>query len=283
MQRGGGSFPFLGKAGADFQLMSWRLRQEFDSATAQNILRRHELHNLNAVFRAGRGAQLRHVGRTVWSTELRDDTGCPFTAFIKTSWGRRRWWPRLTDIIAGQVFQSLAVREWHGLEQLSQIGLRVPQRMALFDEGLLWRRSALICCAVPAAASISDMVCSGAWGQLPRADRHAIFEAVVRMLDRIHAAGLAWRGVCCATSIRNVFRRADGSFGSRLRRRSPRPFAFGPERDLRKLELRSATTGPTRRRSRLSERSPATMRLTTSSFPRARSGPPLSAPGTRVT
>ena len=49
--------------------------------------------------------------------------------------------------------------------------------------------------AVPAAASISDMVCSGAWGQLPRADRHAIFEAVVRMLDRIHAAGLAWRGI----------------------------------------------------------------------------------------
>ena len=87
--------------------MSWRLRQEFDSATAQNILRRHELHNLDAVFRAGRVAQLRHVGRTVWSTELRDDTGRPFTAFVKMSWGRRRWWPRLTDIIAGQVFQSL--------------------------------------------------------------------------------------------------------------------------------------------------------------------------------
>jgi len=181
--------------------MPWRHLNHFDSPTAEGILRRHGLDNLDAIFRAAAGAQPRHVGRAVWKTELQDDTGRTFSAFVKMSWGRRRWWPRLTDILAGQVFQSFAVREWQGLDQLSQIGLRVPQRIALFDEGLFWRRSAIIVRAVPPPASISDMVCSGAWSQLPRTDRRAIFEAVARTLARIHAAGLAWR---CISS-RHIF------------------------------------------------------------------------------
>ena len=145
--------------------------------------------------------QLRHVGRAVWKAELRDDTDNPFTVFIKMSWGRRRLWPRLPDIVAGQVFESLALRKWRGLEQLNQVGLRVPQRLALFDEGVLYRRSAIILRAVPPPASISDMVLSGTWAQLPRHDRHAIFEAVARVLDQIHDAGLAWR---CISS-RHIF------------------------------------------------------------------------------
>jgi hypothetical protein len=176
-------------------------RAEFDSPTAEGILRRHGLANIDAIFRAGQGAHLRHVGRAVWKAELRDDTDSPFTVFIKMSWGRRRWWPRLTDILTGQVFESLALREWHGLEQLNQVGLRVPQRMALFDEGVFYRRSAIILRAVPPPASISDMVLSGTWVQLPRHDRHAIFGAVARVLDQIHDAGLAWR---CISS-RHIF------------------------------------------------------------------------------
>jgi hypothetical protein len=181
--------------------MALRFLAHFDSPTAEGILRRHGLESLDSIFRAGEGARPRHIGRAVWGTELRDDTGRPFTAFVKMSWGRRRWWPRMPDIIAGQVFKSLAVREWEGLDQLSQIGLRVPQRMAIFDEGVFWRRSAIIVRAVPPPASISEMVSSGAWAQLPRTERHAIFEAVARMLDRIHAARLAWRGI----SSRHIF------------------------------------------------------------------------------
>ncbi len=217
--------------------MPLRHRAEFDSPTAEGILHRHGLANIDAIFRAGEGAQLRHVGRAVWQAELRDDTDNPFTVFIKMSWGRRRWWPRLTDILTGQVFESLALREWHGLEQLNQIGLRVPQRMALFDEGVLYRRSAIILRAVPPPASISDMVLSGTWAQLPRHDRHAIFEAVARVLDQIHDAGLAWR---CISS-RHIFpqRVAAGRWElwlidcegvHKARSRSVK------ERDLRKLE-----------------------------------------------
>lgn len=120
--------------------MALRFRAEFDSPTAESILSRHGLANLDTIFRAGQEARPHHVGRAVWKTELRDDTDRPFTAFVKMSWGRRRWWPRLTDIRTGQVFESLALREWQGLDQLNQIGLRVPQRMALFDEGVFWRR-----------------------------------------------------------------------------------------------------------------------------------------------
>jgi hypothetical protein len=217
--------------------MTLRLRAEFDSPTAEGILRRHGLANIDAIFRAGQGAHLRHVGRAVWKAELRDDTDNPFTVFIKMSWGRRRWWPRLTDILAGQVFESLALREWHGLEQLNQIGLRVPQRMALFDEGALFRRSAIILRAVPPPASISDMVLSGTWAQLPHHDRHAIFEAVARVLDQIHDAGLAWR---CISS-RHIFPQRVGAGRwelwlidcegvHRARSRSVK------DRDLRKLE-----------------------------------------------
>ena len=217
--------------------MTLRLRAEFDSPTAEGILRRHGLANIDAIFRAGQEAQLRHVGRAVWKAELRDDTDSPFTVFIKMSWGRRRWWPRLTDILTGQVFESLALREWHGLEQLNQIGLRVPQRMALFDEGVLFRRSAIILRAVPPPASISDMVLSGTWAQLPRHDRHAIFEAVARVLDQIHDAGLAWRVHFVAAHFPATRGgRPLGTVADRLRRRSQARSRSVKDRDLRKLE-----------------------------------------------
>lgn len=217
--------------------MAWRVVTDFDSPTAHGILRRHGLDTLDAIFRAGKGAMPRHVGRTVWSRELLDDTGRPFTAYVKVSWGRRRWWPRMTDIVTRQAFKSLAVREWEGLDQLSQIGLRVPQRMALFDEGLLWKRSAIILRAVPPPASLSDMLTGGTWAQLPRVERQAIFEAVARTLDRIHDAGLAWRGI----SSRHIFPHrisaerwdlwlidCEGVHKARSR--------FDKQRDLRKLE-----------------------------------------------
>jgi hypothetical protein len=217
--------------------MSLRFLVDFDSPTAEGILRRHGLDSLNAIFRAAANATPHHVGRAVWKTELQDDTGRPFNVFVKMSWGRRRWWPRLTDIFAGQALTSLAVREWQGLDRLSKIGLRVPQRLALFDEGLLWKRSAIIVREVPPPASLSEMVCGGVWAQLPVTDRHAIFEAVSRMVDRIHAAGLAWRGI----SSRHIFpqRLSTGRWElwlidcegvHRARSRATK------ERDLRKLE-----------------------------------------------
>jgi hypothetical protein len=217
--------------------MAWRNQVEFDSPTAENILRRHGLQCLDSVFQAGREAQAHHLGRAVWKTRLNDDTGRPFTVYVKLSWGRRRWWPRLTDILSGQVLKSLAVREWQGLERLSQIGLRVPQRMALFDEGLFWRRSAIIVREVPPPISLSEMVCSGVWTRLPITDRCAIFEAIARMIERIHAAGFAWRGI----SSRHIYpqRLPSGRWELWLidcEGVHPARSRSAKERDLRKLE-----------------------------------------------
>lgn len=217
--------------------MAWRNQIEFDSPTAENILRRHGLQSLDSIFQAGREARPHHVGRAVWKTELEDDTGRSFTVYIKMSWGRRRLWPRLTDILAGQAFKSLAIREWQGLERLSQIGLRVPQRMALFEEGLFWRRSAIIIREVPPPASLSEMVCSGVWTRLPVTDRYAIFEAIARMVERIHAAGFAWRGI----SSRHIYpqRLPTGRWELWLidcEGVHPTRSKSSKERDLRKLE-----------------------------------------------
>ena len=143
---------------------------------------------------------------------LLDDTGRPFTIYVKMC-GPQRLWPRLTDIVTGQVFKSLAVREWEGLDRLSQIGLRVAQRMALFEEGLFWRRSAIVVREVPPPASLSEMVCSGLWAKLSLTDRHAIFDAIARIIDRIHAAGFACAESRLGTFIRNAWQLGDGSSG----------------------------------------------------------------------
>jgi hypothetical protein len=173
----------------------------FESPLLEAALRRSGLASLNTIFRAGTGSHVRHVGRSVWKTELRGDDDEPFSVFIKLSWGRRRWWPRMTDVRSGQVFDSLAMREWKGLAQLSRLGLNVPQRLALFEDGLLWKRSALIIREIPAPASISDMLCDGTWKQLSDSERHSLLKSVVAAFAPIHTAGFGWRG----TSSRHVY------------------------------------------------------------------------------
>jgi hypothetical protein len=121
--------------------------------------------------------------------------GSTFAAFVKLGWGRRRWWPRLSDIRARQALKSLAVREWEGLAAFEQLGLRVPERMAILEEGLLWKRSALILRAVPPRASLSDMILDGSWLRLPLEDRQSILEEVVRTLCLMHKSGWAWRSI----------------------------------------------------------------------------------------
>jgi len=167
----------------------------FASPATEAVLQQHGLGSLDQIFRKQAEAHVRHNGRAVWKTELRGADGSTFAAFVKLSWGRRRWWPRLSDIRAGQVLKSLAVREWEGLAVFEQLGLRVPERMAILEEGLLWKRSALILRAVPPPASLSDMILDGSWLRLPLEDRQSILEEVVRTLCHMHKSGWAWRSI----------------------------------------------------------------------------------------
>ena len=167
----------------------------FSSPSTEAVLQQHGLGSLDQIFQNQAEAHVRHNGRAVWKTELRGADGSTFAAFVKLGWGRRRWWPRVSDIHARQVFKSLAVREWEGLAVFDQLGLRVPERMAILEEGLLWKRSALILRAVPPPASLSDMILDGSWLRLPLEDRQSILEEVVRTLRHIHKSGWAWRSI----------------------------------------------------------------------------------------
>ncbi len=181
----------------------------FTSPAAEAALRTHGLGTLDAIFRDRATAQVRHVGRAVLKTELPGLGGPTETVYVKLSWGRRRWWPRMSDIRTGQVLKSLAVREWEGLEVFERLGLAVPERLALLEEGALWKRSALILWAVPPPASLSDMILDGSWLRLPLADRKLILEEVGRTLGHIHASGWAWRSI----STRHVFPQRNGRGG----------------------------------------------------------------------
>jgi hypothetical protein len=181
----------------------------FASPATEALLQQEGLGSLDQIFEKRAEAHVRHNGRAVWKTELRGAEGEIFTAFVKLSWGRRRWWPRLSDIRTGQVLKSLAVREWEGLTVLERLGFHVPERMAILEEGLLWKRSALIIKAVPPPASLSDMILDGSWLSLPLEDRSLILEEVARALCRMHKSGWAWRSI----STRHVFPQRTGRNG----------------------------------------------------------------------
>jgi hypothetical protein len=181
----------------------------FESPATETLLRQNGLASLDEIFERRDAAQVRHVGRAVWRTELQGPHGETFIAYVKLSWGRRRWWPRLSDIRTAQVFKSLAVREWEGLAAFERLGLQVPERLAILEEGLLWKRSAIIVREVPPSAALSDMLLDGTWLRLPLEDRGLILEELARTLCRIHSAGWAWRSI----STRHVFPQRNSNGG----------------------------------------------------------------------
>ncbi len=130
------SLPVALPVSPDFRMpMPLRPLILFESPAAELALRRQGLATLDAIFAGQAAAEVRHVGRAVLKTELPCLGGATETVYIKLSWGRRRWWPRMADIRTRQVFQSLAVREWEGLKVFERLGLRVPERLALLEEG----------------------------------------------------------------------------------------------------------------------------------------------------
>lgn len=157
-------------------------------------LRRAGLDSVDRVFDASQSVHLRHTGRGVWSTQIDGLPGDCRRVYIKMNWGRMRLWPRSTDLKTGQWLQSLPEREWRGLHKIAALGINVPQRLALFREGRIWFRSAVIVRAVPPARSIFHMLQDGSWYALSASDRTAIFDEVAGVMRRIHAANLGWRG-----------------------------------------------------------------------------------------
>lgn len=168
-------------------------RSIYASREIRETLLRNGIGTLEDLFQKGGGAEARHTGRSVYARPLDDGADSASRAFIKLCSGQRRW-PRMSDLKTGQAFQSLPMREWNGLGVFSELGLHVPERLAVFNEGRWNYRGAVVVREAPVSASVSDMQLNGDWDGLPRLDRLAILDAVVAATRRIHAGGFGWRG-----------------------------------------------------------------------------------------
>ena len=166
----------------------------FASEPIRDLLIRNNLAELDAIYEQATDAHLRHTGRSVWNTHLQDDDGERIHVYIKMNWGRRRLWPRMTDLRNGQWLQSHPVREWHGIDALGQLGLNVPERLAVIHSGLVTFRSAVIVRAIPPTASVFDMLQSGEWSQLKTGHRQQVLWGIANVMRTIHSAELGWRG-----------------------------------------------------------------------------------------
>lgn len=174
-----------------------RTKVLYASEAVEQLLARNGLHDLDAVFARGAAARCRHHGRAVYSEQLIDQQEGEIRVFIKLNWGRRRVWPRMSDLKAGQVLQSLPVREWNGLRRLRELGLYAAEPLAVIDDGLLSVRAAVIVRAVPPQQSIFDMLVDGRWSSLAETDKERLLQGMVDVLLQVHSARLAWRGTCC--------------------------------------------------------------------------------------
>ena len=169
----------------------------FASPDAQTLLSANNLGDLDQVFCSTAKFDYRRGGRGVWSTDLYDCGGDPVRVFIKTQWGRRRITTRPSHLAAGLWRKSRPTEEWEGIARLKAAGLNVPERLAVFEQGRLSFRAAVIIKAVPARESVDSLLQSGRWDALPRQHREAILDAIIESTRSIHAAGLAWGGISC--------------------------------------------------------------------------------------
>ena len=166
----------------------------FASDDARTFCYRNGLFDGDDMFSLGSPVYRQHRGRCVNAATLEDEDEQPLRIFIKKQEGRLRLIPRLTDLKAGQVFHSLPQREWGGIECLASMGLHVPERLALYHEGLFFFRAAIVLREVPPRHSIGQMLRNGMWSRLAPQDQVSLLDAIVSTMETIHQAGLIWRG-----------------------------------------------------------------------------------------
>jgi hypothetical protein len=166
----------------------------FDSDDARTFCFRNGLCDGDDLFSLGKPVYRQHRGRCVNKATLEADDKQPLRVFIKKQEGRLRLVPRFTDLKTGQAFLSLPRREWDGIERLASIGMHVPERLALFQDGLFFFRAAIVLREVPPRQSIGRMLRNGTWSRLALSEQDSLLDAIVSTMETIHQTGLIWRG-----------------------------------------------------------------------------------------
>ena len=175
---------------------SQSVRRRYDSEAARSLLRANAWDDLDKLFTLAAQSLHGHKGRTVSRVELHQPTGVAVSAYVKLNWGRRRLVPRMSDMKTGQAFQSLPEREWRGIAELRSLGFFVPERLALLQRGWVWFQEAVVIQSVRPPFSWDELIRTGRWETLSKIDQEGILEGVVDAMQRIHQAGLGWRGTC---------------------------------------------------------------------------------------
>ncbi|MEZ6045587.1 MAG: lipopolysaccharide kinase InaA family protein [Planctomycetaceae bacterium] len=87
------------------------------------------------------------------------------------------------------------VREWEGIAAVKELGINVPDRLALFHEKGFKFRSAIITREVPGRQSVYQMIENQSWKSLGNEFQAGILDQMMAIINRIHEGGYGWRGV----------------------------------------------------------------------------------------
>lgn len=171
------------------------------SHEAWSLLAGSGLSNVDSIFAAGDplgGHRAtygnRHVSRGVVRANLQNADDAQ-TVYIKRQWRRERWLPRWPDLRNGTAFLGMPAREWRGLSLLRSIGLDTAEPLAFYSAGWLSHRTAVVTRAVPVEKDLLELVDDGTIDGLRRDDRLRLAESIAEIMNRIHAAGMAWRSL----------------------------------------------------------------------------------------
>jgi len=166
----------------------------YENENSKTLLAAQNLDDLDAIYREGKSARLRHAGRAVWKKIVRDSDVDEKTLYVKMHWGKHRLVPRFSELRQRQAYRSMPQREWQGNELFRKIGLNVAERCAVLNDGLWNFRSAMIMKAVPPEKCIDEMLQDGSWNEIDEERRELLLDTMIATLEKIHAANLNWKG-----------------------------------------------------------------------------------------
>ena len=103
--------------------------------------------------------------------------------------------PRLPDLRHGKAFWPYPVCEWQGLALFHKAGLPTPEPLALLRKSWYSPRSAVITQSLPCEENLGEGIRDGLLERIKLSRRATLIAALVETIERIHGAGLGWRGM----------------------------------------------------------------------------------------
>ena len=169
-------------------------RPIYSSETAKQLLNGNGITCLNTALDAGEVLHRRYNAKNVATITVRDGEE-NVRIYIKRQWRHARIVPRMHTILAGKALASYPLREWRGLHALSALGLDTAEPLALFRHPLHPFRAAVVTRAVPGKQPLNQLLANDFLSDIGHKAMIALARELVRIIDRIHHAGIGWRSM----------------------------------------------------------------------------------------